>query len=162
MSTDWLWPVAIVLACFGWITAMVDRKEIVMGKGNSNQVRVSVLADIGWVFDNMRRFFEYYDENFPVSCTARRLLDCCRKEFIEGHYDGVNFILVLHGKPAADKPVGSGLVLSLQEIMDAMNRQINTLDHGSGDYRILHGLLRALYAYFGCVGCLEWRRYVRF
>lgn len=27
MGTDWIWAVAIVLACFGWVNAMVDRKD---------------------------------------------------------------------------------------------------------------------------------------
>lgn len=141
---------------------MVDRKEEVMRSRRSDQVRVSVLADVKWVFDTMRSFFAYYDENFPVSRTAVRLIDLCYSEFSEGHYEGVTFLLVLHGKPAADKPDGAGLMLTLQELMDSMNRQIHTLDHESEDYIILHGLIRALYAYFGCVGCLKWRHYVRF
>ncbi len=30
MSTDWMWAVAVVLAAYGWTTAMVDRRETKM------------------------------------------------------------------------------------------------------------------------------------
>lgn len=58
MSTDWLWPVAIVLACFGWVTAMVDRKENEMEE-KDDRIRLLVIArpdmilqELGFICDD--------------------------------------------------------------------------------------------------------------
>lgn len=61
MATDWLWTVAVVLACFGWVTAMVDRKDNEMEE-KDDRVRPLVIArpdmilqELGFICDD-----EYY------------------------------------------------------------------------------------------------------
>lgn len=76
MSTDWLWPVAIVLACFGWVTAMTDRKGNEMEE-KDERVRPLVIArpdmilqELGFICDDesyrsllCKTFDDFNDKN---------------------------------------------------------------------------------------------------
>ena len=44
MATDWMWAVAVVLAAFGWTTAMVDRRECMLEK-NYGAHRFGLMQD---------------------------------------------------------------------------------------------------------------------
>lgn len=126
-----------------------------------NQICVTVLGDMDWLFGKMREFFEYDKPSKPYK-VAMGLIGLCRMYFNRIYY-GVKFEVILRGMPALDhKSPGNGLALSLQELMDATDRQVDTLDKGSYEYKVLHALLGALYAYFGRMGYLGWRRYVEF
>ena len=127
-----------------------------------NQRSVAVLGTMNWLFGQMREFFMCDNPSKPYRI-AMDFIDFCRDIFIHVHYEDVFFTVTLHGAPALDhKSPGNGLALSLQELMDATDRQVDTLDKGSYEYKVLHALLGALYAYFGRMGYLGWRRYVEF
>lgn len=127
-----------------------------------NQKSVPVLGNMIWLFGKMRGFFDY-DMPSEGYLIATEFIDLCNDIFNKVHYKDVLFTVTLTGASALDhKSPGNGLALSLQELMDATDRQVDTLDKGSYDYKVLHALLGALYAYFGRMGYLGWRRYVEF
>lgn len=127
-----------------------------------NQKSVPVLGNMIWLFGKMRGFFDY-DMPSEDYLIATVFIDLCNDIFNKVHYKDVLFTVILTGVTALDhKSPANGLALSLQELMDATDRQVDTLDEGSYEYKVLHALLGALYAYFGRMGYLGWRRYVEF
>lgn len=83
MGTDWMWAVAIVLAAYGWTTAMVDRKEQEMA------VRHWFLFDMPWHADGVNTLdaplgLRIYDGPRERDVDADRLLKLGRLTRLAG------------------------------------------------------------------------------
>lgn len=94
MATDWMWAVAIVLAAYGWTTAMVDRKEQEMAaKHRSGElprvIKHWFLFDMPWHADGVNTLdaplgLRIYDAPRERDTDADRLLKLGRLTRLAG------------------------------------------------------------------------------